>query len=179
MSEWFGVAASAAGGGVFGMVGTALGRVVGLFEKAQDHRHEKDRWKHDESMRQLDMNAAREAAEAGREMANTEGRWAGLTASIEADADIAPSYKWVDAVRGLTRPSITLLLWIIAAIIFFNTPAEGRMQLVETVTFAATAATLWWFGDRGPTRGPRFDISAPSKPSSASEAALLKSTREG
>ena len=86
--------------------------------------------------------------------------------------------------RGLTRPSITLLLWIIAAIIFFNTPVEGRMQLVETVTFAATAATLWWFGDRGPTRGPRFDITTPGAPplspnASASEAALLKSVREG
>ena len=33
--------------------------------------------------------------------------------------------------------------------------AAEQAKIVETATFAATAATLWWFGDRGAQRTPR------------------------
>ncbi|MEM9843020.1 MAG: hypothetical protein AAF767_10225, partial [Pseudomonadota bacterium] len=60
----------------------------------------------------------------------------------------AASYRWVDAVRGLTRPLLTVLLWMITAAIWAFADAADRSSIVETATFAATAATLWWFGDR-------------------------------
>jgi hypothetical protein len=69
---------------------------------------------------------------------------------MAAEASIGTSYPWVNAVRGLTRPFLTLLLWLIAGMIWFGADAEGRGAITETATFAATAATLWWFGDRGP-----------------------------
>jgi len=71
---------------------------------------------------------------------------------MQAEAEIGASYPWVNAVRGLTRPFLTLLLWLIAGIIWFGADAAGRDSITETATFAATAATLWWFGDRGPRR---------------------------
>ena len=71
---------------------------------------------------------------------------------MAAEAAIGESYPWVNAVRGITRPGLTLLLWVISAMIWLGADAAERAAITETATFAATAATLWWFGDRGPKR---------------------------
>ena len=155
MADIFGISASAAGGGVFGLIGTALGRIAGYYERRQQHDHEQARWQHETQLLQMQIQAAAETVEAERSLAATTGTWDGLRASIAADAAIGPSYPWVSAVRGLTRPVLTLVLWVIAAAIFMNTDAAGRQSVTETATFAATAATLWWFGDRGPRREPQ------------------------
>ncbi|MDJ0920908.1 MAG: hypothetical protein QNI84_07255 [Henriciella sp.] len=148
MSDLIGLAANAAGGGVFGLVGTALGRVAGFFERRQSMAHEQARWAHDLLVIEARRAADQAAAEAERDLADTAGRWAGLKASMEAEAAIGPSYRWVNAVRGLTRPVLTFLLWGISAAIWFHADAAGQSSIIETATFAATAATLWWFGDR-------------------------------
>jgi len=127
MADLIGLTASAAGGGVFGLLGTALGRVSGYFERRQHHAHERARWGHESELLKLQMQAKA----------------------------IGASYPWVNAVRGLTRPALTVLLWIIAVSIYLSAGASERAAITETATFAATAATLWWFGDRGPRREPR------------------------
>ena len=148
MAELIGIAASAAGGGMFGVLGTALGRLAGYFERRQTIAHEEKRWQHEVQL--LEMQRFVDAAEAEAELAleHAAGRWAGLQASLNADAAIRDSYPWVDAVRGLTRPTLTLLLWGITTVIWFSADPTDRSSLTETASFAATAATLWWFGDR-------------------------------
>ena len=153
MEDALGVAASAASGGLFGLIGTALGRVASFFERRQEQAHERARWSHEGELLKLQMQANREETEAELALAETAGRWNGLAASMAAEASIGVSYPWVNAVRGLTRPSLTFLLWVIAGVIYFGADASGRDAITETATFAATAATLWWFGDRGPRRG--------------------------
>lgn len=155
MDELVGIAASAASGGLFGLVGTALGRVAGFFERRQEQAHERARWAHEGDLLALQMQASREETEAEIALAETAGSWEGLTASMAAEAAIGASYPWVNAVRGLTRPALTFLLWLIAGAIYFGAEAAGREAITETATFAATAATLWWFGDRGPKRETR------------------------
>lgn len=150
MDDMIGLTASAAGGGVFGLIGTALGRVAGFFERRQAHAQERARWAHEVQLTELQMRARAEETEAELALADAAGRWDGLKASMAAEAAIGASYPWVNAVRGLTRPALTLLLWLIAGSIYLGTDAAGRLAIVETATFAATAATLWWFGDRGP-----------------------------
>lgn len=152
MAEIMGLAASAAGGGLFGIVGTALGRVAGIFEQREYHAHERALWAHQQVMQDALRAAERESDRAALEQVGAEGRWAGLDASVKADAAIGESYRWVNAVRGLTRPVLTFALWAITAFIFVQADASGRGQIIETSTFAATAATLWWFGDRGPKK---------------------------
>ncbi len=153
MEDFIGTAASAATGGIFGLFGTALGRVAGFFERRQKNRHEEKRWAHEGTLINLEMQAKSEAsAQALREIAE-QGSWSGLTASLEAEAAIGESYKWVNAARALTRPLLTLLLWLITVSIWMGADAPGREAITDTATFAATAATLWWFGDRG-AKGP-------------------------
>lgn len=148
MADLIGVAASAAGGGLFGLFGTALGRVAGFFEKRQTIAHEERRWLHEVTLLELQQSAAAQETEAELAIARTEGSWIGLEASLNAEAAIAASYRWVDAIRALTRPILTLLLWGITLAIWFSADTVSRSSITETATFAATAATLWWFGDR-------------------------------
>ncbi len=150
MAEIAGLAASAAGGGLFGLVGTALGRVAGFFERRQTLKHETARWAHEVTLLGLQQAGAKQESEAELALTDVSGSWDGLRASMAAEAAISGSYRWVDAVRGLTRPALTVLLWLIAVGIWIGADATGRASIVETATFAATAATLWWFGDRGP-----------------------------
>ncbi len=155
MADMIGLAASAAGGGVFGLIGTVIGRAAGYFEQCQAQAHERARWQHQAEMASLHMRSRREESEAAERLSETRGRWEGLSASIRADADIGDSYAWVNAVRALTRPVLTLLLWLITGLVFMASPEAEQAKIVETATFAATAATLWWFGDRGVQRKPR------------------------
>lgn len=155
MSDIVGLAASAAGGGVFGLIGTVIGRAAGIFERRQDHTQERARWAHDAAMLEARMRAEAAATEGQMRLSEVAGAWRGLAASMEAEAAIGDSYRWVNAVRALTRPLLTLLLWLITGMVYLGAGAEARDTIVETATFAATAATLWWFGDRGQRREVR------------------------
>lgn len=150
MADILGLTASAASGGLFGLLGTVLGRISGYVERRQALHHERAKWGHEVELLKLQQAAARQETEAELSLEETRGSWRGLEASMRADAEMATSYRWVSAVRGLTRPALTLILWLIAALIWFGADADGRSSIIETATFAATAATLWWFGDRGP-----------------------------
>lgn len=152
MDDILGLTASAAGGGVFGLLGTALGRAAGFFEKKQSIAHEERRWAQETALLELQQSAQVQAAKAEQAVTQAEGSWRGLEASLEAEAAIASSYKWVDAVRALTRPVLTLVLWFITCAIWFSADLTERGGITETATFAATAATLWWFGDRSAQR---------------------------
>lgn len=156
MADLIGLTASAASGGIFGLFGTAIGRVAGYFERKQTMQHETQRWAHEVQLIELQQAAAKAETEAELALTDTQGSWDGLLASMAAEAAISASYRWVDAVRGLTRPVLTLLLWLIAAGIWLGADATGQSNIIETATFAATAATLWWFGDRGPKQGSRL-----------------------
>jgi hypothetical protein len=155
MADIAGLAASAAGGGIFGLIGSVIGRAAGLVERRQEQAQERARWEHEARMLDAQMRAKQQASEADLRLADTRGGWRGLEASLAAEAAIGESYKWVQAVRGVTRPFLTLLLWLITGLVFLGSGAAERGEIVETATFAATAATLWWFGDRGPRREPR------------------------
>lgn len=149
MDSVINLAGSIAGGGVFGLLGTALGRLASYFERRQTLQFDRLRWSHELKMRELENAAVLAGAEADRERLAAAGAWHGLHASIAADATIPSSYAWVDAIRALTRPLLTLLLWVISAMIWLSAGPDGQAAIIEATSFAAIAATLWWFGDRG------------------------------
>jgi hypothetical protein len=137
----------AAAGGVFGIVGTALGRVAGFFERKQTFKHEVQRWSHEYKLHELQMAASAQETEMEIALTAQQGSWKGQEPSIKADAAIGKASKWVINVLRLVRPVLTILLWLITAWIFAVTQESA---IVEAAVFAATAATLWWFGDRAP-----------------------------
>ncbi len=161
-------AGSLLAGGATGLLGTVAGRLIGLFERRQDRiaaaenrGFERERWAHE--LRLAEQSAGHEAAAraADLEKAKEEAAGRALARSVEADAGVKASYPWVDAVRALVRPALTLLLWLVATGIYWSLQsasgfladaerADLARYLTASVVYCATAATLWWFGDRAP-----------------------------
>ena len=81
-----------------------------------------------------------------------------LLASYRHDVDVGETSKWVANILRLVRPAITLLSWVMVTIIWFTlnsgflddaTKSDVVRYIIMTTTYTASAATLWWFGDRG------------------------------
>lgn len=147
MADLVSLGFDAAAGGVFGLIGTALGRVAGFFERRDENAQEQARWVHEYRLHELSMIARAQETENEIELAAQAGSWKGLEASILADSAVGQASRWVINLLRLVRPSLTFLLWIITAGIFLQTQNQA---IAEAAVFAATAATLWWFGDRAP-----------------------------
>lgn len=160
---------SAAGGGVFGLVGSLTGGVIKYFQTKQQQKFEKEKWDHELAL--LDIELKRESMEDEHELAviSQQGAWQGLATSITADSGVGDSYKWVNAIKALYRPVLTSGLVLIAFLIFKDlsamladaenssalsavlTPAQAKDLLIYTVNslvFSASTAVVWWFGDR-------------------------------
>jgi len=164
MSELINMGASVLGGGVTGIVGTIFGRVAGYFEKKQANKHEiklrefqreenlhdltvmEREFAHEENLHNMNMQANAQAAEHESLVISQKGSWDGLKASIEAQSSIKGTSVWVNNVVRLVRPVLTLSLWVLVVVL---EKMSADADTIEAALFAATAATLWWFGDRG------------------------------
>lgn len=155
-------------GAAFGALGSVLNRGFGIFEMREKRRdrqlelaHEKERWGHENALAEQARTARADEARQALALTQTQGSWAGLNASIQAEAALGASWPWVAAVRTLTRPALTVLLWLLYALLFLSA-AAGALEAetassviraaVETVSFSAATALTWWFGDRAPRR---------------------------
>lgn len=150
MADIIGLGADAVAGGIFGIIGTALGRVAGFFERRQSHAQERERWSHELALHEMQIKARAAETEMELAIAAQAGSWKGLEASLKAESAIGKGSQWVVNTLRLVRPLLTLLLWLITAYIFAVTQETA---ITEAAVFAAVAATLWWFGDRAPKPG--------------------------
>lgn len=164
-----GTALSAAGGGIFGFIGSAVGGVFKYFQTKQQQKFEEKKWTHE--LRLIDKEHERGREEDEHELAviSQQGAWSGLNTSIQAEASGGETYKWVNAIKALYRPLLTTGLVLIAYMIFKDlsammtgtgtsvlapgvfTPEQARELLVYNVNslvFSASTAVVWWFGDR-------------------------------
>ena len=156
----FNLGVSVLTGGATGLLGTALSAVVDYFQARQRHAQELD-------LRRLDIEIAKTEADGAERVAAIEvegereaAEWNALEASYrEAGARMSRPgdgflMRFVDFVRGMTRPALTwCLLGLVGAIYFLlgatdKHAAALQPRIVETVLYLATAAVLWWFGQR-------------------------------
>ncbi len=151
MADLLTLGANATAGGVFGIIGTALGRIASYFERKQAYEQEQKRWGHELKLHELQMQANQQESEMELAIEAQKGSWSGLRDSLLADANIGKASQWVINILRLVRPCLTLLLWMISAWVFSLT---GDADIANAAVFAATAATLWWFGDRAPRKPP-------------------------
>ena len=152
---------SIATGGATGLLGTVLSGVLGFFKQRQAHAQELELRKLDLEMMDKEAQFALAQEEVKAESAERQAEWEGLKASY-AEASVRWSgglpltagQGWclviVDLVRGLMRPGLTVGLVALVAVIY-STQKGGpdlEVQIVNTVLYLSTAATLWWFGSR-------------------------------
>jgi hypothetical protein len=166
LNDLLGIGASAASGGVFGLLGAIGGQVSKYFQEKQRQAWEEKKWDREERMIELQMKSRREETEQELAIVQQQGSWSGLKASYSAVTD-QPSYKWVAAAKSLFRLFLTTLLWLMAGITFYLVVTAGKAYfngaelkelvryMVYTIFFSASTAGMWWFGDRALTP-PQF-----------------------
>jgi hypothetical protein len=163
LNELLGVGVSAASGGVFGL----LASVVGVFAKSKQEKQrqswEEKKWEYEVKLLEMQAKAANEETERELAVSSQEGSYNGLQMSINSDTAISNTHKWVQDVRALFRPFLTVGLWASTIYIFTritNMPVESLnpaeadeliSYMVVSVVFSCTTATAWWFGDRALT----------------------------
>ena len=132
------------GGGVTGVFGSILGRVASIWEKKQERAFILQKYKLDAELRSLET-------EAQLDTARIKSSQKSLTASYKHDSSIHVSSPWVNNIRALVRPLLTALLWILVTLVYFTLPDTGfaKSDIVQSIIYAASTATIWWFGDRG------------------------------
>ena len=159
--------ASVLTGGATGLIGTVISGGMKFFENRQKHSHELAIMEME--MKQMDKEAqiAKDIKELDMEGKDRAAAWSALEASYkESTARMSsgdhPALVWVDVVRGLMRPLITVGLLVLIAVIYFQlsesllapdgTPME--VFVINTVLYVGTTAVLWWFGTRNLSQQP-------------------------
>lgn len=140
--------ASAAGGGLFGLVGSLGKKAIGYFETKQRNGHDLEVMRIGQETLKIEIAAQEKLAKLDYEKETTISDNKALTAAIDAEAGIRSS-TWVSNVRGLVRPVLTASLLIITTSIwYFTDDLELEKKLAMELVFMTSAAVLFWFGDR-------------------------------
>jgi hypothetical protein len=157
LGDLLGTGASALTGGLFGLVGNIATKVFGYFEAKQAFNEKVAEWSHETDLLKLQMQAKAAETEQEIHIAESQGSWSGLSASLGAEGTLANSYPWVNAVRSLVRPALTLgLATFLSAAFFAMAPSDiDRAYVADSLVFAAVTSIVWWFGDRAPKRTSR------------------------
>ena len=150
-----GTGTAALGGGLFGLLGNVASKVVGLFESKQAFAQKREEWTHEERLLDLQMKAKAAESEQELAVAAASGSWGGLGDSLKSETAIGATYAWVNAVRALVRPALTLGLASFLCAAFFALPPGDldRAYVADSLVFAAVTSIVWWFGDRAPKKG--------------------------
>jgi hypothetical protein len=154
VGDLLGTGASALSGGLFGLVGNIATKVFGYFEAKQAFAQKQAEWSHESELLKLQMQAKASETEQEIHVAESEGSWSGLGASVTAEGALGATYPWVNAVRALVRPALTLgLSTFLASAFFALAPGDiDRAYVADSLVFAAVTSIVWWFGDRAPRK---------------------------
>lgn len=142
------------GGGATGLLGTLFSQVASFIDKAQERKFILEKYRLDAEIRSKEMESEEKVAEV-KSYSDM------LTASYLHDTGIGQGSQWVVNLLRLVRPFLTILLWLMVGAIWFSVVHTGEAlpwlatkamevqeQIIGTVLYSATAATLWWFGTR-------------------------------
>jgi hypothetical protein len=168
------------GGGITGLIGTALQSIYQYKTKQLEIDLEKQKGLNELEQRKLDiqMQAQEWASRTQIAQITTQGE----TDKADAEA-LAESYKtepvqyseksllthaqnWIlvflDAFRAIIRPGLTVYLCAITTLIYHQTRsllANNSMdsfglleRLVNTILYLTTSVVLWWFGSRNTSK---------------------------
>jgi hypothetical protein len=157
LGDLLGTGASALSGGLFGLVGNIATKAFGYFEAKQAFVEKQAEWSHESELLKLQMQAKAAETEQEIHIAESQGSWSGLSASLAAEGALASSYPWVNAVRALVRPALTIgLTTFLASAFFALAPGDiDRAYVADSLVFAAVTSIVWWFGDRAPKKTSR------------------------
>jgi hypothetical protein len=144
--------------------GSVLGGILSLGTSWIQHRNnmEIERLKfehralelnHELQLIPLEMQRGAQEHEAAIELTNSQGTWAGLQASHMAAAAEGPGYGWVNAIRSLVRPVLTIgATFSLIGAGYGYAGLEAQSMAMDSMLITSQTAITWWFGDRAISR---------------------------
>jgi hypothetical protein len=160
--EWLDLIGNAATGGLLGVFGSVIGGVTKYFQKKQEIEEAGRERSHELTL--IEMEMKRGASETENELKIIEAGVAGniREASYTLPVAVSGASVWVNNIRSLFRPFLTLALWglltgVVVMVLYGDRLSdlfvEGELSdlikyVVQSIVFAASTATMWWFGDR-------------------------------
>jgi len=169
IAEIGGMALSGPVGGILGMAGSFVGRLIKMKEQKQAFAFEQARWaengkqrshelllmsrkdEHELKLHKINMEAAQEEFERSFAMSIEETSREGLKSSYAAQQALVEkpggSQVVIDILR-FVRPFLTVLAALIVGIMFFFVDVETKMKIAAGVLFLMGTSYTWWFGDR-------------------------------
>jgi len=173
-------------GGVTGLVGAAISRYADYKQAELNVKVNYDKNQHDLDMKAMDHKIMQEEwaqrtsiaeleADARMDIADT----AAFVESFKTDHRLSNPTKltrtqnawlaFVDGVRGLIRPGLTLYLCLVTTAVYMQasaiiktrdiTPDQAvdiYQQISSTILYLTTTVVLWWFGSRTREHKPKF-----------------------
>ena len=156
-------------GGALGFLGGIATQVIGLFQMGQmrknkklDYAHDEKKWDYEAKLINLQMEAAQQESENQLELATVLGSYSGLETSIKDQTTITRrAAVWVVNILAFVRPVLTVVL--LGYMGYLAIWADLVFAQKEAV-FLASAAVMWWFGDRSALRAAkRYSTEEPQK----------------
>lgn len=134
---------SAAGGGLFGLVGVGAKMFVAYKDKQLVMAHEINMAKETRTNMEMEIELSKQKGSIELELQESDSDARNLTAAIEAEASMRGASPWVNDVRAMVRPVLTLVL-VFAAMF----AVSQSWSLDSEFVFMAMTAVTFWFGDR-------------------------------
>lgn len=142
-------------GGGTGIIGSIASEAVGFFKRRQEHEHRME--EREFELKMMDKEAAIAESQHALELekVTTQKEWEAFSASQQpmerwskGDHFMMP---WVDVIRGLTRPTLTIATQLLLAGIYFTVARENAdmsAAIIQSVIYMANTSFFWWFGQR-------------------------------
>ena len=148
-------------GGATGLLGNFINKFFDYKRRDQAHRHELEMLKAEREITKLEIEGRERVAEIQSESAEAVASFQAMEASFEHDqaqyserVDKLTERQsgwlvFVDVVRGLTRPALTIFLVFSLLAVYRGTTNELlEDRIVVALVYLATVAVTWWFGSR-------------------------------
>lgn len=131
-------------GGATGLFGSVVGRLMSIWEIKDKRKFILEKYK-------LDAQLRAQETESELKIISAKTSLKAMEASYDHDKSLNVTSSYVNNIRALVRPILTALLWFLVALVWFTMPLnmDYQKQIINTVLYAASTATFWWFGDRG------------------------------
>lgn len=142
---------SALFGGATGLIGTLIGKGFAIWELKEKRKNLAMEQAHELALQERQAALRKTEMESELAIADLNAWQAGRVASYQQAGPIGESYRWVNAVRGLTRPVLTVLLLALTGVVFMLAVDVGmQSDIVNQIVYLTAMAVAWWFGDRAP-----------------------------
>jgi len=136
---------SAAGGGIFGLIGSGIKSFMSYKDKKLTLAHTLDMAKQEVINMKAEMELATLKGEIDLELQESASDAESLQAAINAESKVKGASPWVDDLRASTRPILTYSLCLCA---FAIVMIDNTNPWANDFIFMATTAVTFWFGDR-------------------------------